>query len=637
MRVLTVLAFVMAASALLCAPALAQPKDKTPNAAESSAPKKGGKKKAGTNKSDAKDGAKSGDPAAEKQADDAKGDAQGKSEHSGKDNVGPQPAKSKDEPVGPKRPSGNNSAEAPKPGQGKPGSKAPVGPKPQFTPTLPAPPDLPSIAQDQPGFIPDKTPEDLFRKPTTQTPRQRYSSLLGESKLPPGDVNTIIGEQAQNPGGGLMDNQMRFMVPDGSISGSTEKKQFHITGGIIIWYNGVEITAEDADIDEKQETAVLKQNVEIVDPNYDLKTNELRIFFGEKHFEALGFVQFTKNAKPNSDHPNLSLPKKDRLRESFSAQQFELYCNKLYYNWGTKELTALQGVRLEHPSFSGTMDRLQYNDKDKDYLMEGTVGLNVTEYDWIFKNQLVDAKDEPKVRAVTNQPTKITADKVTYSDQSAIAQFYALNGNTVVFDQTERKVTSNYMEINDKTKDFYAEGSEALPAVFDQTSGNWLLESGMISKQDASEDLKKTLAKPMQAKAKTITFNYDRKRLEMRDAVEVTSDTQQLKAGEMIQDETAKFFLVRDNVYIKTDDKTEMRAAQVYVDTANDVYTFVGMVTGKGSGAAAGLPGANGAAGQQAGAQFGTGGGSAFGPQPADGQGGTGGSGVAPGVFQEQR
>jgi hypothetical protein len=63
------------------------------------------------------------------------------------------------------------------------------------------------------------------------------------------------------------------------------------------------------------------------------------------------------------------------------------------------------------------------------------------------------------------------------------------------------------------------------------------------------------------------------------------------------------------------------------------VYTFVGMVTGKGSSDAAGLPNP---AGQQAGAQFGTGGGSAFGPQQPVGE--TGGTGrVAPGVFQEQR
>jgi lipopolysaccharide export system protein LptA len=633
MRLAALLMLTVALAAALCAPAVAQPKDKTPNAAESSAtPKKGAKKKPAAKKSTAKksDGKSSGDTAVEESA-EQKESSKGDAKHESKDNVGPQrPAKgdAKDQ-VGPQKPTSNNSAEAPKPGAKSP-SKGNVGPQ-----IVPEPPELPSIAQDQPGFIPDKTPEDLFQQPPAQTARERYHSALGESKLPRGEVGSIISDQAQNPGTGLGANQARVIsLPGGSIEGSIRDKKFQYHGGVIIFYNGVEISAEDADIDEKAETAVLTQNVEIVDPNYSLKTNELRIFFGKKKFEALGFVQFVKNAKPNSNQPNLSLPKKDRLRESFSAQQFELYCNKLYYDWGTKELTALQAVRMEHPSFSGTMERLQYNDKDKNYMMEGSVGLNVSQYDWIFKNQLVDVKDEAKVRAVTNQPTKITADKVTFSDETAIAQFYALNGKQVVMDQTERKVTSNYMEINDKTKDFYAEGGAGQPAVFDQTSGNWLLESGMISKQDASEDLKKTLAKPMTAKAKTITFNYDRKRLEMRDAVEVTSDKQQLTAGEMIQDETAKFFLVRDNVFIKTDDKTEMHAAQVYVDTANDVYTFVGMVTGKGSGAAAGLPNP---ADQQQAAAFGTGGGSAYGPQqvvPTD-NGGTG--RVAPGVFQEVR
>jgi hypothetical protein len=362
--------------------------------------------------------------------------------------------------------------------------------------------------------------------------------------------------------------------------------------------------------------------VEIVDPNYNLKTNELRIFFGAKKFEALGFVQFTKNAKPDAGEPDLSLPKKDRLREHFSKQQFELYCNKLYYDWGAKTLTALQSVRLEHPSFAGTMERLDYNDKDKAYEMEGDVALNVAEYDWIFTNQLTDAKDEKKVRAVTDEPTKITADKVNYSDESAVAQFYAKSGKTVVFDQTKRKVTANYMEINDTTKDFYAEGGDTAPAVFDQSSGEWLIQSGMISEQDASTELKDMLQKPMTAKARTITFNYDRKRLEMRKQVEVVSEQRQLTAGEMIQDETAKFFLVKDNVFIKTDANTEMRAAQVYVDTANDVYTFVGLVGGKAKGDALGLPSMDPNA---PGAQPGITGGAAEPSRP-----------VAAGVFQQQ-
>ncbi len=48
-----------------------------------------------------------------------------------------------------------------------------------------------------------------------------------------------------------------------------------------------------------------------------------------------------------------------------------------------------------------------------------------------------------------------------------------------------------------------------------------------------------------------------------------------------MQDETAKFFLLRDNVLIKPNADSEVHAAQVYVDTANDIITFVGLVQGK--------------------------------------------------------
>jgi lipopolysaccharide export system protein LptA len=440
--------------------------------------------------------------------------------------------------------------------------------------------NLPGIARDQPGFIPDQDPEDLFHRPDGRTPRERYKTLLGETDLPAGSVRDIIGIQTGDPSRDTPENFARIVVPDGTIEGSTESKQFRIRGGVIIFYGDVEITAESADIDEKNEMAVLRESVEIVDPNYTLKTNELRIFFKDKRFEALGFVQFQKNAKPNAGKPDMSLPKKDRLREHFSAQQFELYGNKLYYDWGNKTMTALQAVRLVHPSFNGTMERLDYNDKSKSYAMNGDVVLDISEYDWIFTNQLVDAADEKKVRAVTDVPTKITSDKVLYSDETAIAQFYANVGEQVNFDQTKRKITASYMEINDTTKDFFAEGIEGAPATFNQTNGEWLFDAEIISRQGASEELRTSLSKPLTASANTITYNYDRKRLEMDGGVAITGEGQSITAGHMVQDETAKFFLVRDNVIIQPDAQTRVNAAQVYVDTANDVYTFVGLVEG---------------------------------------------------------
>jgi hypothetical protein len=54
-----------------------------------------------------------------------------------------------------------------------------------------------------------------------------------------------------------------------------------------------------------------------------------------------------------------------------------------------------------------------------------------------------------------------------------------------------------------------------------------------------------------------------------------------LEAGELVQDETAKFFLLRQNVLLKPDRDSQVIAAQVYVDTESDVVTLVGFVEGE--------------------------------------------------------
>ncbi len=134
---------------------------------------------------------------------------------------------------------------------------------------------------------------------------------------------------------------------------------------------------------------------------------------------------------------------------------------------------------------------------------------------------------------------------------------------------------------NDKTKDFYAEGlTEQKAHLRADGRGQWLFDAEILTREGTSSDLQKALEGKLTADAKTIAFNYDRKRLEMREGVAIAGPTQTINADEMVQDDTAKFFLLHGNVLVKPDPDNELRAAQIYVDTENDVYTFVGLVQG---------------------------------------------------------
>ncbi len=448
-------------------------------------------------------------------------------------------------------------------------------------------PELPGFVKEQPGFIPDKSPEDLFGiepgAPATGPVAQAdpFATMLGPSRLPEQTVEELIKQYQQNPADNLKENFARVIVPTGTIQGSTETKQFHIEGGLIVFYNDVTITGDVADIDEKNELAVITGNVKILDPKYTMETDELRVFFSEKRFQADGFVQFKKNADPNQSQPDMSLGNKDRLREYLAGQQFELYCSRLFYNWDTKELSALESVRLVHPSFNGTMERIDYNDETKAYEMNGTILITVDKYDWIFNTKVVAANDEKKVQAITDQPTKITCDQLSYNEETGIAQFYALGANEVVFDQTARKLVASYIEVNDNTKDFYAEGDGERPVRYDQQNGQWLFKAELLKSDEVSSDLSKALEGPLTAQMQTMAYNYDRKRVELLGGVNIVSGPRSMDAEELIQDETAKYFLLRGNVHVKPDSQSEVIAAQIYLDTANDVMTFVGLVQGE--------------------------------------------------------
>ncbi|MCC7478983.1 hypothetical protein IT575_11075 [bacterium] len=502
---------------------------------------------------------------------------------------------------------GEDAAPGPKlpPGPGQEGTDAaaggerPLSGQPGFVPDKPgggAPPAdggrggfseedlqklLPGFAQDQPGSIGEAPGQVVAQPPGPASPVEPFESLLGDSMLPEGSSEEEIAKDAQDPSRGVAQNFARVVIPTGKISGSTETKQFHIEGGLQIYYNKVVISADTADIDEHNEVAHLYGNVSIDDPQYTLSTDDLLINFKEKRFQASGFVQFQKNAKAGSSQPDFSQDKKNRVRNYFAGQQFELFCKTLFYNWESKELSAIDSVRLVHPSFNGTLDRLDYNDKTKVYAMSGTVVLEVTNYEWIFVNKLVEGEDEKKARALTDAPTKINADLVLYSEESGLAQFYAQPGKTVEFLQAKRNIKGTYIEVNDKTKDFYVEGDSNQRAVFSQQDGDWLIQGGLIKEGQVSEDLKTALLKPLTAEAGSITYNFDRKRMELRDGVKIVSEQQSVEAGEVIQDETAKFFLMRQNVVIKPDAEGYIYAAQIYMDTENDVFTFVGLVNGK--------------------------------------------------------
>lgn len=464
-------------------------------------------------------------------------------------------------------------------------------------PTTPGPGELPSVAEGQPGFIPDRQPQDLmeqppsgfsseelqqlFNQPQAEEEHEVYKSPLGPSKLPSEPSEDIISSQNAHPERDLAPNHARLVVPPGGvIEGSTETKQFHIEGGVTIYYSDVTIIGEIADIDEKNEVAVLRGAVNILDPQYSLKTDELRIYFEDKRFEALGFVQFEKFADPDKAEPDMSLPKKDRLRRYFSGKEFELYCGKLYYDWDNLSLTALDSVRIKHPVFNGSMDRLDYNDDTKEYEMSGSPVLEATNYDWIFDTKLVDEDDEDTVHALAEGSTKITCDRVVYTEDSGVAQFYALPNKEVSFVQPTRSIKANYIEINDETKDFYAEGNNNV-VTYQQTEGEWLFAGSLINRDEVSKDLVDALEGELTVQAQTLTYNFDRKRLALHGQVSVVAGDRQIQANEMVQDQQAKFFLLRGNVLVKPDSDSQVMAAQVFIDTDKDIITLVGLVDGK--------------------------------------------------------
>ena len=85
----------------------------------------------------------------------------------------------------------------------------------------------------------------------------------------------------------------------------------------------------------------------------------------------------------------------------------------------------------------------------------------------------------------------------------------------------------------------------------------------------------------MEVQAENLTYNFDRKRLELKGQVAVNAGEKMIKADEMVQDEEAKFFLMRGNVLLKPDGDSQVMAAQIFMDTETDVITLIGLIDGE--------------------------------------------------------
>jgi lipopolysaccharide assembly outer membrane protein LptD (OstA) len=427
-------------------------------------------------------------------------------------------------------------------------------------------------------------------KPPVETPEKPTPKPKPEAKPPPAESAPAPKPEEEKPfeqeiltteqavklalevkAKGLSKEYARVVVGSGRIKGNTQQKEYDMEGRISLYYRDITADAMEGHIDQNSETVDLRDSVRLVDPNYELSCEDLRIRFPEKAFVAKTFVKFKKKTT-GKEPTGEEVPKRERTINVFKNEPTEVYANVLTYNWDTEEMMAKGEVKVLQKDLSSTMDTLEYNPSAKTYRMTGSVFMTLLDTEWIFENKLVEERDVDLARALTENETTIEADFVETGEDSDIS---TMRGNTeaqVAIAQDDKVLYADSVVFDDGNKMMTAEGSVA----FYQQNGEWL-RKGKLIEGEPDEDTKKFLEREVVSMSDQMTLNYDRRVLHQWGNVKVVSGDEMLVADDLVFDDTAKELRLEGNVtYFRGEDEYVL-AEKLFIDTDKNIIRFSGI------------------------------------------------------------
>ncbi|MEP0814351.1 MAG: LPS export ABC transporter periplasmic protein LptC [bacterium] len=371
-----------------------------------------------------------------------------------------------------------------------------------------------------------------------------------------------------------------MFIPNGRITGNTTDKLYHVEGGLEVYYFDVKITADEADIDQNTETATLSGNVFFEDPEYRITCNKLFVDYKNNWMSAEGFVQFNRYNEGKAKVVE-TLSKRNRLITVLKNKTTKVYCGKLNYNWDTEDFSAEGEVKVVQEGLTIEASEMSYEKATGNYSLSGDVVLVMDNYDWLYQAKVVAQEDADLVKSLTKRKTTIKCESMLVNDENGNVRCLKGTGeDRVTVDQGDKRLECDDLAVDDAKKTMTTKGN----VKYWQKDGNWLVEGGLIKREEAEKELLDEIQEPMTILAETMLFDYDKRKMEglAGDGETIKIEGRKGRGAQskkMTFDDKEKLLEMSGGVIINSGEEF-LYCDSLSADTDNKVYIFSGDVDG---------------------------------------------------------
>ncbi len=397
------------------------------------------------------------------------------------------------------------------------------------------------------------------------------SAETGGEEKKPGTADPELGKYTRR-------GFVRMLIPNGRITGNTSDKLYHVEGGLEVYYFNVMLKGDTADIDQNNETVTIIGNVFVEDLEYRINCETVDVDYNNNWLKAQGFVQFERY-NLGIARPREGDSKKTRMLGVFKNQKTKVYCGNLEYNWDSEDFHATGEVKVVQDEITIEAEEVKYDSAIGAYLLSGNVTLVIEKFGWLNEAGMVEQEDKDVAAALTKSKVTLTADYIAINEETGVIKCMMNQDSEkqVVLDQSDKKLECDDLEINDTTQLFKAAGN----VKYWQQNGNWLIEGGLIKRNEADEQVLKEIANPMTMTTELLTFDYDKRRMESKsELVKIEgSKGKYAECSEMAYDDKEKVLTMGGGVSI-VDGKEFIYCDSLRADTNKKIYEFFGGVDG---------------------------------------------------------
>lgn len=409
-------------------------------------------------------------------------------------------------------------------------------------------------------------------KDNTPNTGKTYKSQESETEIKPKSGNNV----AKN--GGKSKTQKGFVrvrIKDGRITGNTSQKLYKIEGGVEVFYDDMTINAENADMNQKTEQVDLNGEVSVVDNEFNLKADQLHVDFKNKEMQAEKFVQFGNN-KENTEKLRDDMTRREKMTTSFKNKLSKVFCSSLNYRWESGNFDAKGQVKITQEGLVASCESLSFDKTKKSYTLNENVFVEMSDFNWLFTNKIVEEPDRKMTEVIGKQPANITAKTMIVNDEDHTITLIGDATTPAKIFQKDKYILAPSIIIDEDKKSIFADQNTS---IF-QENADWLIEGGRIKPDDQDPETLKMLKNPLEIKGTSLKYYYEKKELELTNNVSIIGTNRKATCDKLTYNDVDSVLVLSGNVVFFNGQKEKLQAQMININTRERSFALTGITNG---------------------------------------------------------